>query len=450
MDKLRQSFKPYTFRARMLTMLTISALVASMISLTFSYIYSRYSLSSEISADELELASNLLELYEQTSLNQDEIAQITVRDNMSVAVLPVTEAERLPCEILEQLESIPIVVQANGLAAVPSTFVRLDDRVLVIHPSQQFNVFWIALLRIAFAGISFFAVFMMMSTLATWRIAKPVSQLTVATRKVADGDFGVHLPEDRPDELGQLMRSFNRMTDALGRTSWLQKDFIASISHEFRTPIASIKGFARLLQMPNLTEEQQQEYISLIAQESDRLSRLSNTLLRLSALEQQAGPASLSDFQLDEQVRQVILRMEPSWSERNIDWQLSLASVSIRSDSELLNQVWTNLIQNAIKFSPENSEIEISVYADNDCAHFVIRDHGIGMDSDALSRIFDRFYQADRSRSHEGIGLGLTLVKRILDLLGGTIQVESTPGEGSTFSVMLPCRPTEPAKENNP
>ena len=149
----------------------------------------------------------------------------------------------------------------------------------------------------------------------------------------------------------------------------------------------------------------------------------------------------MTSYSLDEQLRQVVLHLEPTWSAKEIDWHLNLDVVTISSDSELLTQVWINLIQNAIKFSPSGSTIEVSVSAhDQDCV--VITDHGIGMDKATVERICDRFYQGDTSRSKEGVGLGLCLVKRILDMLGGEIGVTSVPGEGSSFCVKLPCRLT--------
>ena len=189
--------------------------------------------------------------------------------------------------------------------------------------------------------------------------------------------------------------------------------------------------------MDGLDEASRKEYVNLIAQESDRLSRLSDTLLRLSALERQLAPASLSVFRLDEQIRQVILQLEPAWSSLQIDWQLDLAPVTVESDAELLIQVWINLIQNAVKFSEPGSMIEISVLQ-TDMAEVSVTDHGIGMDEETIGRIFDRFYQGDKSRSHQGVGLGLSLVKRILTILQGEIHVRSHPGEGSVFRVRLP------------
>lgn len=445
--KLRQAFKPYSFRARMLMMLTISTVVASVISIAFSYGYSRYSVRTELTADEHALASGMVELYERTQLAPMDVAAMSARDNLIVAPATPAQLELLSAEDFALLEAVgQCTVFAPGMSAVPISFVRLGDSVVTITPSKSVNVFLIAFLRIAFAAISFFSVFMLMSMLSTWRIAKPVSMLTKATREVAGGDFKVHLPEDRPDEVGQLMRAFNSMTGALDRTSYLQKDFISSISHEFRTPIASIKGFARLLQMPGLSEDQRQEYIGMIAQESDRLARLSSTLLRLSALEQQTTAATLTTFRLDEQARQAILRMEPVWSARGVDWALDLDEVEITTDSELLDQVWVNLLQNAVKFSAENTTIAVHVWEEAGLACFSVGDQGVGMDDETVSRIFDRFYQADRSRRGEGVGLGLSLVRRIIDLLCGAIDVQSTLGAGSTFTVRLPRKPA--AKED--
>ena len=176
----------------------------------------------------------------------------------------------------------------------------------------------------------------------------------------------------------------------------------------------------------------------MIAHESDRLSNLSKTLLRLASLEQQMTPATLSTFRLDEQVRQVILRLAPIWDARGFDWQLNLQEVTIASDEELLNQVWVNLIQNALKFSDDNSTITIDITTENDTAVVSIADQGIGMDQAIIDRIFDRFYQADKSRTKEGAGLGLSLVKRIVDILGGHVSAHSVKGEGSTFTVCIP------------
>ena len=438
---VKRAIHPYSFRARLLLGLLISSILAGVIALALSFVFSHMNLENEVEDRERAIALYLLELDQKTSLSLDEMLRFAQQDNLSVAL--VAEPEYPDSATLSILNERMLYTVNRRWNELPVTYVQLGDgSILRISLARDYNLFWIAFFRIVFAAISFLAVFAAMATLAAIRFSRPITDLTAATRSIQEGDFTVRLPEDGAGEIGELMRSFNGMADELSRTAYLQRDFISSVSHEFRTPISSIRGFAKLLQMPGLTGEQRQEYVSLIAQESDRLSRLSETLLRLSALEQQSGPASVSDFRLDEQLRQVILRLEPEWSAREIDWHLELADVSIRSDEELLNHVWVNLLQNAVKFSGQGGRIEVRVYK-TDMAVVEVTDHGIGMDEATLSRIFDRFYQADGSRSREGVGLGLCLVKRILDMLDGTVKVRSKPGQGSTFGVKLPIQPRQ-------
>lgn len=445
MGKLRSAVHPYTFRAKLVLSLIISSILAGVIALVLSYFISHLNIKDELTQTERSLAIYLLEMDQKTELSVEQIISMAQQDQILVSVVP-TEGEKLDGELMQLLEEQLLYTVSNGLLEQPVTFVKMEEDVLRIEPAHDYNLFLIALLRILFGPATFLLIFAMLAVLAGSRASKPVAQLTGAFSQVQEGDFNVRLPEDEPGETGQLMRSFNAMAEALERTAYLQKDFISSVSHEFRTPIASIKGYAHLLQMPGVDETQRREWVGCIAQESDRLSRLSETLLRLTALEQQSCPATVSCFRLDEQVRQVILRLEPAWAARNIDWQLELSDVSIESDEALLSHVWVNLLQNAVKFSPEGGVIAIHVYA-ADKAFVEIRDEGPGMDAQTVARIFDRFYQADTSRSNEGVGLGLCLVKRILDMLGGHVKVCSKPNEGSTFRVQLPLKPVRTGKE---
>ena len=442
MDKLHIR-KPYSFRGRMIAALLVSSILATVISLLLAFVATHFKLLQELRVRERAVAIYLMELEQRTELEADELVHLVAQNGIEVTALTDEDAAALPAAIRRELNRTGIAYEYKTWETqrFPVTYVQLRSGVFAITTAGDGSSYGIAFARIIFASTSFLAVFALMVTLASYWISKPIHTITSATRKVKEGDFTVKLDATRvPGEVGELMRSFNAMTDALSRTSYLQKDFIGSISHEFKTPIASIRGFARLLQMPGLTDAQRQEYVDLIAQESDRLSRLSQTLLRLSALEQQSAPASLTEFSLDEQLRQVILRLEPTWSANNINWQLDLNAVTIVSDEELLSHVWINIIQNAIKFSPKDSTIEVRVFA-TDTATVEITDHGIGMDDATVQRIFDRFYQADRSRNQEGVGLGLCLVKRILDMLGGTVAVNSRLGEGTTFRVHVPFRP---------
>lgn len=437
---VKNYFKPYTFRSRMMIALYISAAFAAVISLMFAYVIAHVNVQSELQLQQQALGVYLLEIDSRTDLSMATmLGMIDDVDSTRVEHISPDDPE-LPENLPTALMQRQVVSVLDDVTKSPVTYVQLAEGVVRISSLYQKSMFMVVFFRIISTSLSFLAVFVLMTTYASFRLSKPVQVLTRAHEKVQEGDFSVRLPDNQPGEMGELMRSFNDMTEALGSTAYLQKDFISSISHEFKTPIASIRGFAKLLQMPGLTEEQRTEYISLIAQESDRLSRLSETLLRLSALEQQTAIASVSAFSLDEQLRQVILRLEPAWSQKDIGWQLDLQEVSITSDHELLNQVWVNIIQNAIKFSPEGSDIEVCVFRE-DNAVVEIRDHGCGMSEETQARIFDKFYQADKSRRQEGVGLGLSLVKRIVDMLGGTISVSSREGEGAAFRIEMPVSP---------
>lgn len=440
MGKLHKLLHPYTFRSRAMGFMLISAIIASFFSLASSFLYSVISVREELALNQHAVALYMIELDQITDLTPEEIVSIADNDILSVHV-SIASRDSLSYETQKQIDAAVVAYVYTGPFAQPNTYLRLGDALILIEPSRRLNVITVSFLRVVGSVGMCLMMFVILSWLAARNLSRPITLLTEATQLIGEGDFTVKLPEKSRGEVGELMRSFNAMTDALGRNSYLQKDFISSISHEFRTPIASIRGFARLLQMDGLDEATRREYVDMIAQESDRLSRLSETLLRLSALEQQAAPACLNEFRLDEQLRQVILRLEPTWSPKNIDWQLELQPVTLRSDSELLIQVWINLIQNAVKFSEEDSIIEISVTSDDCGAQVSIRDHGAGMSEETMTRIFDRFYQADHSRSKQGVGLGLCLVKRILDILQGSVKVASVLGEGSTFTVTLPLAP---------
>ena len=437
---LKRYFQPYTFRGRLMIALYISAAFSAVVSLLFAYVIAHVNVQSELQLQQQAIGVYLLEMDNRTDLSTATmLGMLNDVEDTHVEQVDLRSPD-LPNDLAVTLALRQVVTVLDDVTRSPVTYVQLSEGVVCISSLYGRSLFVVAFFRIISTSLSFLAVFVLMTTFASFRLSKPVQVLTRAHERVQEGDFTVRLPDNQPGEMGELMRSFNDMTEALGSTAYLQKDFISSISHEFKTPIASIRGFAKLLQMPGLTDEQKAEYISMIAQESDRLSRLSETLLRLSALEQQTALASLSTFSLDEQLRQVILRLEPAWSPKDMGWQLDLQEVTITSDQELLNQVWINLLQNAIKFSPAESDIEVSVRCE-DQAIVEIRDHGCGMTEEAQKRIFDKFYQADKSRCQEGVGLGLSLVKRILDMMGGSISVTSAPGEGSTFRVALPLTP---------
>ena len=274
--------------------------------------------------------------------------------------------------------------------------------------------------------------------IAVAMIAKPIKAVSEATKKVADGDFDLRLKVKGKDELAVLAQNFNIMTEALSRNDYIHRDFVSNVSHEFKTPIASIKGFGKLLKDPELSEIQRQEYIDIIVDESDRLWKLSANVLKLSELENGVLGLKKEAFSLDESIRRVVLLLQEKWEAKNIDLDIQLDEMIYKGDQELMAQVIINLLTNAIHHTPENGEIRIDLKATAKEVIVKIVDTGKGITTEDQEKIFDRFYKADQSRSTPGTGLGLTISQRIVSLHGGTIAVESTLGAGSTFCVRLP------------
>lgn len=273
---------------------------------------------------------------------------------------------------------------------------------------------------------------------------RPINDMIHAMDKVSHGDFSVRVDaEDAPGEMGTLVQSFNGMAQELGSIEMFRKDFINNFSHEFKTPIVSIRGFAKQLERDDLTDEQRREYTAIIISESERLANMSSNILLLTKLENQQIVTDKAEYRLDEQLRNCILLLEKQWSAKGAELVLGLDEVIYTGNEEMMSHVWVNLIGNAIKFSPRGAAIEISCRRRNGVVIAVVRDHGEGMDEATQKRIFEKFYQGDTAHATEGNGLGLSLAKRIIDLCGGTIRVDSRKGEGTTFTITLPVSPAQ-------
>lgn len=267
----------------------------------------------------------------------------------------------------------------------------------------------------------------------------PIKQVIAATSRVARGDFSVRLPEDDTiTEMKELVHSFNHMTKELGGVEMFRSDFISSFSHEFKTPIVSIRGFARQLQRDDLTDEERREYATIIADESQRLATLATNILQLSKLENQQIVTEKTEFRLDEQLRSCILLLEKQWTAKNLELEVDLDEVTCYDNAEMLSQAWVNLLNNAIKFTPEGGAIGVSLTKGDKEIAVQISDTGIGMSKETQAHIFEKFYQGESSHHAEGNGLGLAMVKRIVALSHGRIHVESMEGQGTTFTVALP------------
>lgn len=267
---------------------------------------------------------------------------------------------------------------------------------------------------------------------------RSVQKLIRAIHNVAEGNFDTKINLKHPKEFRELSDCFNQMTDELAGIEILRSDFINNFSHEFRTPIMSIQGFAQLIKKGKISEEEKNEYLDIIISESRRLSELSSQVLNLSKVESLTLLTDLTTFNAGEQIREAILQLEQKWSSRNISFDLEIEDIRVKGNQSLLKEVWVNLIDNAVKFSPENSIVSISAYRNGKNMIFAIEDRGEGMSEEIQAKIFDKFYQGDTSHATEGNGLGLPLVRKILELHHGSIKVKSQPGRGSIFVVMLP------------
>jgi signal transduction histidine kinase len=270
--------------------------------------------------------------------------------------------------------------------------------------------------------------------------------LIEAMQRIAKGDFSVRISPEYKDDgpfhgvLGELVRSVNDMAVGLDQIENMRQEFISNVSHEIQSPLTSIRGFAQALRNDQLSLEERHHYLSIIEMESKRLSRITEDLLKLAALESEHAKFEPVVYPLDKQIREVILACEPQWSDKGIDMDVSLEEITITADQDLLSQVWINLIHNSIKFTHAGGEVYVALRQQGDDVEFCIRDTGIGIAERDQARIFERFYKADkaRDRSVSGSGLGLSITQKIVEMHKGTIVVQSKLGEGTQFTVRLP------------
>ena len=272
------------------------------------------------------------------------------------------------------------------------------------------------------------------------RFRRYVRRLTDGLHTVASGTFDVQLEQTKDNPLGEAYGDFNRMARELGSVQTLREDFINNFSHEFKTPITAIRGFAELLQEPGFTEEERQEYLGIIAEESARLAELSSNTLFLSKLESQQVIQERKEFLLDEQMKRCAILLANQWEEKEIAFSAELQEdVIYKGNEELMRHVWLNLLGNAIKYTPRGGEVSLGMTAQDGTITVTVSDTGIGMTDEVRAHIFDKYYQGDTSHAGKGLGLGLSIVHRIVELCGGEITVDSTDGQGSVFTVTLPA-----------
>lgn len=296
------------------------------------------------------------------------------------------------------------------------------------------------MLAVLFAAT--FIVSLLLIALMTRYLVRPLKRLTRATDELEQGHYDVSVDTARRDEIGELARRFTRMSRTLKQVDTMRKQFVANVSHEIQSPLTSIRGLAQQLRDRPLPPEEEKKYLNIIAEESDRLSSLSRQLLTLASLERGTETLKRRDFRLDEQLREVIIRMEPDWSAKRIELDLNLEHTVVSGDPGLLYQVWANIFGNAVKFTGEGGTIRLTCKYDEaeDCIAVEVEDTGVGIRDQDIPYIFDRFYKSETGsgRSRSGTGLGLSIARRIAELHSGTIAVKSAPDRGSCFTIKLP------------
>ncbi len=269
----------------------------------------------------------------------------------------------------------------------------------------------------------------------------PIHKIISQLNRLAAGDFKVRLHFGKPignfPTFKKVEKSFNRAARELDQTEMFRSDFINNFSHEFKTPIASIVGFAKLLRNSNLTEEQRNEYLTVIEDESKRLTRMADNVMILTRVENLTMLSNISSFNLSEQIRFVVLLLEEKWATKNLNMDIDFGEYLIEANEELLKEIWINLLDNAIKFSDENGTVSITIKENGQDLFVSFSNTGKDIPNDKIDHIFRKFYQADESHSSEGYGIGLAIVNKVCALHSGTILATSNKGI-TTFTVTLP------------
>ncbi|WP_084748619.1 sensor histidine kinase [Clostridium mediterraneense] len=410
-------------------------LISGFCSLIISTIIFSPSIEKESRNSQKKIVDTIIELKDKTEFTLNKIIDLSNKDGYDVEIVSnlfedINIDYNIPNKEFIQIKksSIPIV----------DTILKIDDNYVKI--SNSFNdraKHYRAILGGGIALIISIIIATIISGIISKKVLKPIRELNKATYEVAKGNFNIKVDIPRDHEFGLLTRNFNKMVKELNGIETLRSDFVSNVSHEIKTPLASIQGFAKLVQDSSFSDDERSEFAEIIINESARLSKLSSNILKLSKLENQDIITEKTQFSLDEQIRCAILIMEAEWNEKNIELDIELEKVNIIENEDLLQQVWLNLIGNAIKFTSDGGKIKIKLMNFEDEILIKISDNGIGMSEETKKHIFEKFYQGDKAHLSNGNGLGLALVKRIIELCNGRIKVDSKLGEGTTFTIRL-------------
>ncbi|MGD7043049.1 ATP-binding protein [Jeotgalibacillus proteolyticus] len=437
-----------SLRAQIVSIFIVIVLISVFISFFIGTLLSQ----REVAIDQpvLNIARDVSSLLDLTEPDRrEQVAAILSRYNVHIE--SIQEGDQLPFSLTEE-EAAPLFASEDqeplllsrgegpvAIIGVPSLGNEQDSLLVKV----DFTGFLHIMQRILIGGLSSVIIIgSLLILLASRYIVGPVKKLTNAAKEVAKGNLSFRLHHKKKNEFGDLMDSFNQMAVELQKIDKMRDDFVTSVSHEIQSPITSIRGFTRAIRDGVIPVESQKEYLDIIYQETLRLSKLSDHLLRLASLDSDHHPFHPVDYPLDEQLRRIVLVSEPLWMEKNLDVELDLFPCSVTADRDLFEQVWQNLLTNAIKFSNENNQIIVQMERSEQEVLVHIKDNGKGILKEDLPYIFDRLYMADqaRGRSGEGNGLGLSIVKKIIELHNCKIDVTSAEGKGTCMTVTIPVK----------
>ncbi len=418
-------------------------LVGNTASFLIAYNTTEKNLLGELADMLVGVTSDSKEVYEQGSSSQVTIEKLHNSGMIEVHFYKNTMQLKKYYAIADQdllaAQSMPIVIVAEALnkhnKKLPISIVKTGEQYIVaaITPKGLMLDIRELTFRVSILSLLIGSLIMLF---ASGIIVKPVKKLSAATKRIAEGNFSIRIRNNRSDEIGQLIKNFNIMAGELAGMEMLRNDFISDISHEFKTPLTSIEGYTKLLRDCK-SDAERNEYVDIIMEETKRLSALSGNILLLNRIENENITLSQSPYRLDEQIRQVILFHENKWSSKQIELQLDLEEIVFEGNEPLLYQVWLNLFDNAVKFSDTKGLIEVRLKKQDSKTIFSITDYGKGMTPEEQKRMFEKFFTGDRFRNAEGNGLGLSIVKRILDMHNGSMEVASRPDEFTKITVTL-------------
>ncbi len=299
---------------------------------------------------------------------------------------------------------------------------------------EQGRNFWVIIVYIVSAVL----VSVSLAFLITHLTMNVIKEINVNINKIAEGDFTARLtPITKNPEINSAVHNFNEMVKQLNSVAVLKNDFISNFTHEFKTPVASIKGFAELLDVSDNLTKEQKEYVKIIIEESNSLSMLAENTMKLAGLDSQTIVTDKQEFSLDGQLQECVLLLDNQLKEKGVEVELITCPARIKNDPYLIKEIWINLISNAVKFSEKGGKIYVSLVKVKDGYQVTVKDEGVGISEENLKKIFDKFYQVECPTSRKGLGLGLSIVKRACELVGAEISVKSELGKGSEFIVSI-------------